>query len=373
MVLYHTYSLLHFTCTSYTVRKKILFLEIIKAIAVLISGDDGSPGASVSSATDHQSQVIRSQSEQTRIPRKTQSSIDNHHSGNNRSQHSEERIQRIPRKTDHDQTRLPRVSEQSNHIERYDNREEQRQQRPYTMDDLHMLENRRRYDNLVPRASPGDKRESTAQIHTPSDSQQSGPFMKSPTSQDSFQNRHKKSKQPSTREEGVSDDEDETELGYDNRAAVSEGYNGDDDEEDYSESLPDFEMPSPVNRRSPSPVQRFTIESDIPSSPQIHRNMVFQDAEPSSLPRQRIPRKQPGDERGHPRNMSVSFQEQQPYSSSDESDYRVKQTSIPRKYPSSYAGSRVDVEERSIGMATNRQINNKSYQDNQAFEPEPDY
>ena len=373
MVLYHIYSLLHFTCTSYTVRKKILFLEIIKAIAVLISGDDGSPGASISSATDHQSQVIRSQSEQTRIPRKTQSSIDNLHSGNNRSQHIEERIQRIPRKTDHDQNRLPRVSEQSNHIERYDNREEQRQQRPYTMDDLHMLENRRRYDNLVPHASRGDKEELTAQVHTPSDGQQSRQSNKSPRSTDGFQTHHENSKQPSTREERVPDDEDETELGYDNRAAVSEGYNGDDDEEDYSESLPDFEMPSPVNRRSPSPVQRFTIESDITSSPQIHRKIVFQDAEPSSLPRQRIPRKQPGDERGHPRNMSVSFQEQQPYSSSDESDYRVKQTSIPRKYPSSYAVSRVDVEERSIGMATNRQINNKSYQDNQAFEPEPDY
>ena len=90
--------------------QKDLFLEIIKGIAVLISGDDGSPGASISSATDHQSQVIRSQTEQTRIPHKTQSSIDNLHSGNNRSQHIEERIQRIPRKTDHDQTRLPRVS-----------------------------------------------------------------------------------------------------------------------------------------------------------------------------------------------------------------------------------------------------------------------
>ena len=346
-----------------------MFLGVNKAVAELISGDNGSPGASISSATDHQSQVIRSQTEQTRIPRKTQSSIDNLHSGNNRSQHIEEQIQLLPRKMDHDQTRLPRVSEQSNHIERYDNREEQRQQRPYTMDDLHMLENRQRYDNLVPHASRGDKEELTAQVHTPSDRQQS----KSPRSTDGFQTHHENSKQPSTREERVSDDEYETELGYDNRAAVSEGYNGDDDEEDYSESLPDFEMPSPVNRRSPSPVQRFTIESDIPSSPQIHRNMVFQDAEPSSLPRQRIPRKQPGDERGHPRNMSVSFQEQQPYSSSDESDYRVKQTSIPRKYPSSYADSRVDVEQHCIGMATNRQINNKSYQDNQAFEPEPDY
>ena len=350
-----------------------MFLEVNKAVAELISGNDGSPGTSSSSATDHQSQVIRSQSKQTRIPRKTQSSIDNLQSGNNKNQQSQERIQRIPRNSDQDQTRLPRVSEQSNHIERYDNREEQRQQRPYTMDDLHMLENRRRYDNLVPHASRGDKEELTAQVHTPSDGQQSRQSNKSLRSTDGFQNHHENSKQPSTREERVSDDEDETELGYDNRAAVSEGYNGDDDEEDYSESLPDFEMPSPVNRRSPSPVQRFTIESDIPSSPQIHRNMVFQDAEPSSLPRQQIPRKQPGDERGHPRNMSVSFQEQQPYSSSDESDYRVKQTSIPRKYPSSYADSRVDVEERSIGMATNRQINNKSYQDNQAFEPEPDY
>lgn len=286
----------------------------------------------------HQIRTEPSSAKQIRIPQKYHSSIDTSQSDVPISRH-EQRIERIPRKADGSITQPQRASLQQPNNART-GFIELIPQRPHTTGDI-MEETEQRHDNFQP-----------------SQNQPQGEWIPQKQAWDSKQRRQ-------VNGPGEMDYEEESEPGYSFRASA--GYNGDDDE-DYSGSLSDLELNASIHRR-PEPQQGFTVMSNIPSDPQNHR-CVNQS--------KRIHRKQQNNSKERSRSrdhgqVSVSFHDPHTCSSSDESDKEEIQTRIPRKHPSDLDINQNNNPRRITDMRGDEQSIPVFYQDNQAFEPEPDY